>query len=306
VTLEVRPGEIFGLLGPNGAGKTTFIKLLCTLLLPSTGEAYVHGYHVVHAAYKVKQLLGLVTSEERSFFWRLTGRQNLRFFAALYQLSPQQTDKRITELLELLDLQEVADFRFNEYSTGMKQKLAIARGLLHQPRILFMDEPTKGLDPISAQTLLALIRQRVAGFLGSTIILTTHILRDVEQLCDRMAIMHKGKIIACGSVAELRWLSTPYEQYRLKVRGLSEQQLQQLNHLYGVTGCTKVSQQDGIVELILQMRKETNALSKVLHCVVQARCDILYCTIEEEKLEHVFSHFVQSQSFPQPEEPHLC
>lgn len=298
VALRVQPGEIFGLLGPNGAGKTTLIKMLSTLLLPSSGAAYVFGHNVVREARHVKSLIGLVASEERSFFWRLTGRQNLQFFAALYSVPRPQTEGRIAELLGLLDLGHAADIRFNEYSTGMRQKLAIARGLLNQPKMLFMDEPTKGLDPISAQELLQLIERRLVGQLGSTVVITTHILRDIEQICGRIAIMNKGKVAACGTLEELRSLSRQHERYRLRVQGLSEEGLRELRRVRGVMDCAKLSQDNGVVELRLHTDRGSNALSEALKQIFQARCEVLCCTLEEDKLEAVFSHLLQSGETP--------
>jgi len=294
VALQVQPGEIFGLLGPNGAGKTTLIKMLSTLLLPSSGAAYVFGRNVVKEAQYVKSLIGLVASEERSFFWRLTGRQNLQFFAALYNVPGRQANGRIAELLGLLDLSHAADIRFNEYSTGMRQKLAIARGLLNQPKMLFMDEPTKGLDPISAQELLQLIEHKLVGQLGSTVVITTHIFRDIEQICGRIAIMNKGKVAACGTLEELRSLSRRHERYRLRVQGLSEEGLQGLRRVRGVMDCAKLSQDNGVMEFWLHTGRGSNALSEALRQIFQARCEVLCCTLEEDKLEEVFSRLLQS------------
>ena len=295
VTLEIAAGEIFGLLGPNGAGKTTFVKLLCTLLLPSSGKAYVCGHDVVQEAHRVKQLIGLIASEERSFFWRLTGRQNLEFFARLHHLPQHQANRRADELFELLDLVEVADVRFNEYSTGMRQKLAIARGLLSKPRILLMDEPTKSLDPISAQALIALIRARLVESSGTTIIITTHVLRDVEQLCGRLGIMNKGRMVVCGSLQDLRLISRQYQRYLLRVRGIGQATLRKLDHVRGVINCTRLVQSDEAVEIELNIRKDTNALSDALEQILRARCKILSCTLDEENLEEVFTNLLRGR-----------
>lgn len=293
VSLDIQGGEIVGLLGPNGAGKTTFVKLLATLLLPSAGEAYVCGYDVVREPYRVKPLIGLVTSEERSFFWRLTGRQNLEFFAALYGLQGRRTSRRIGELFELLALAEAGDVRFNEYSTGMRQKLAIARGLLNDPKILLMDEPTKGLDPVSAQALVSLIRTQVGGGSGLTIIITTHILHDVEQLCDRVAIMNKGRIVASGSIGELRFVLRPYDRYRLKLRGLRDRTLDKIEEVPGMVNCAKISQEEGVVEVEIDLKRESNALSETLQHILEDRCDILACTLEEERIEDLFTNLLR-------------
>lgn len=307
VSLEISPGEIVGLLGANGAGKTTLVKLLATLLLPSAGEAYVCGHDVVREPYRVKPLIGLVTSEERSFFWRLTGRQNLEFFAALYGLQRRKMGRRIGELFELLGLTEVGDVRFNEYSTGMRQKLAIARGLLNDPRILLMDEPTNGLDPVSAQALVSLIRTQVGGGSGLTIIITTHILRDVEQLCDRLAIMNKGKLVACGNIGELRLVLRPYDRYRLKLRGLRDRTLESIEEVPGMINCTKVFREDGVTEVEIDIRRDSHALSETLRHLLGDRCDILACTLEEERIEDLFTNLLrQVGSAPTYQGAALC
>ncbi|UEC42610.1 MAG: hypothetical protein METHAR1v1_740008, partial [Methanothrix sp.] len=147
VDLLIRKGEVFGILGPNGAGKTTLIKILCTLVLPTAGAAKVNGYDVVRESGRVRDSIGLVTTDERSFYWRLTGRQNLEFFASLHNFYSDDGREIVEELLEVVDLKDAADVRFLNYSAGMKQRMAIARGLLNDPAVLFMDEPTRSLDP---------------------------------------------------------------------------------------------------------------------------------------------------------------
>jgi ABC-2 type transport system ATP-binding protein len=202
VDLTVERGEIFGLLGPNGAGKTTLTKMLCTLLLPSSGSATICGYDLVKQQAKIKQSIALISSEERSFYWRLSGRENLKFFAALYGLTAAYTKQRIPEVLELVHMTEAADRRFQEYSTGMKQRMALARGLLADPEIFFMDEPTKGLDPVAVRQLHEFIRDQLVSQ-GKTVILATHHLVEAEQVCDRVGIMHGGEMKACGRVRDL-------------------------------------------------------------------------------------------------------
>ncbi len=219
VDLCVRHGELFGLLGPNGAGKTTLIKMLCTLVLPTSGKALVNGYGLSQET-AVKKSIGLAASDERSFYWRLSGRQNLRFFATLYHLPERIVEQRIDEVLEMVQLQGPANQRFLTYSTGMRQRLSIARALLTS-RILFLDEPTKGLDPKAVRLLHELIRSRLTLQEGITVFLTTHILAEAEQLCDRVAVMHQGAIQGCGSITELRSLLGLQERYFLQVAGLN-------------------------------------------------------------------------------------
>jgi ABC-2 type transport system ATP-binding protein len=202
VNLTVRRGEIFGLLGPNGAGKTTLTKMLCTLILPSNGSATICGYDLARQGNKVKSCIALISSEERSFYWRLSGRRNLDFFASLFGLSREQSQRRIVEVLEIVGMTEAADRRFQEYSTGMKQRMALARGLLSDPEIFFMDEPTKGLDPVAVRDLHIFIRDRLTAD-GKTVVLATHHLAEAEEVCDRVGIMYGGRMKASGTVEEL-------------------------------------------------------------------------------------------------------
>lgn len=219
VDLLVRRGELFGLVGPNGAGKTTVIKMLTTLIVPTSGSIRIAGYDIRQEA-AVKGAIGLATSDERSFYWRLTGRQNLRFFASLHNMPGRKAKMRIDEVLSQVGLQRVSDDRFHTYSTGMRQRLAIARALLAEPSVIFMDEPTKGLDPSAASQFHKLIRDHLIDDLGVTVLLTSHHLREVETICHRIAIMNKGKIQGCGTMAELRKLLGPIERYRVEVQGL--------------------------------------------------------------------------------------
>ncbi len=214
VDLEVREGEIFGLLGPNGAGKTTLLKILSCLVLPDEGRALVRGEDTVHEQ-RVKPQIGLVHSDERSFYWRLSGRENMRFFARLYDVPPRTTESRIQELMERVDIADAADRPFSDYSSGMKQRMAIARALLHDPPILLMDEPTRSLDPASALALRRFILDVLMEREDRTVLLATHHLSEAEALCDRLAILVKGRVREVGTVAELRRWGVRERRYRL-------------------------------------------------------------------------------------------
>ncbi|MCL4472819.1 MAG: ABC transporter ATP-binding protein [Actinobacteria bacterium] len=213
IDLTVRRGEIFGLLGPNGAGKTTLTKMLCTLVLPSAGKATICGFDLAKQQGKVKGKIALISSEERSFYWRLTGRQNLEFFAALHGLSKKVATERIEEVLEIVEMKDAAHRRFQEYSTGMKQRMGLARGLLADPEIFFMDEPTKGLDPIATWQLHEFIRSSLAAS-GKTVVVATHHLAEAEQICDRVGIMFGGEMLANGPVKELTGDATLSDFFR--------------------------------------------------------------------------------------------
>ena len=210
--LYVHPGELFGLLGPNGAGKTTLINMLGTLIEPTSGSARVNGFELNQES-GIKATTGLVTSDERSFYWLLSGRQNLLFFACLQGLSKPDAAERVLAVLEQVELQDVADGSFLTYSTGMRQRLSIARALLNKPRLLFLDEPTKGLDPIATHNLHQLIRVKLVDSQGITVLLTTHNLDEAEGLCDRIAIMNHGHIQAVGTIQELRRSLGPGSPY---------------------------------------------------------------------------------------------
>ena len=219
VSLRVERGEIFGLLGPNGAGKTTLIKMLTTLIVPTSGEGRVNGCDL-RAERAIKASIGLVTAGERSFYWRLSGLQNLEFFAALHGLPPAARRERALSALEQVGLRQAAGQRVSEYSTGMHKRLAIARALLHRPDILFFDEPTTGLDPQAALALHALILRLAER--GKTVFLSTHYLPEAEKLCGRVGILHRGVLRAVGTVAELR-REIPWEpRYHVQVDALPE------------------------------------------------------------------------------------
>jgi ABC-2 type transport system ATP-binding protein len=202
ISFGIREGEVFGLLGPNGAGKTTTIKMLCTLLEPTSGTALVNGYDVTRQAHLVRQNLGAVLTGERSIYWKLTGRENLDYFAALYHIPRAIARKRIGELLDRFELSKRADEYVERYSSGMKQRVAIARALLANPPVLLLDEPTIGLDPQAARNLRQLILEIKQE--GRTVLLTTHYMEEADQLCDRVGIIDLGKIIALDTPAHLK------------------------------------------------------------------------------------------------------
>ncbi|MDD5289344.1 MAG: ABC transporter ATP-binding protein, partial [Dehalococcoidales bacterium] len=286
VSLDVEEGEFFGLLGANGAGKTTLIKMLCCLVLPNSGKAEILGHDILKKESEVKKLVGLVSSEERSFYWRLTGRENLEFFAALYHMSKQQGNKRIDELLEMLGLSEKADIRFQNYSTGMRQKLAIARGLLSEPRVLFVDEPTRSLDPISAQAVRKFFK-RIAGE-GKTVVLATHNLNEAEQLCNRVAIMTKGQVKALGTMQELRSVFQKQERCQLQVRHFSEEIVPQLTRIDGVFACRPVYRLDGMADLEIMISDRVTVLPQLLQILVKNNIEVCDCQLKNLPLEDIF------------------
>ena len=201
LNLKIEYGEVFGLLGPNGAGKTTAISMLCTINSPTSGTATVNGFDIIKQADKVRRSIGIVF-QDSSIDDRLTGRENMELHATLYDISPFVARKRIGQLLELVGLADRADSQMKTYSGGMRRRLELARGLLHSPRVLFLDEPTLGLDPQTRQHLWAHIEE-LARQAGITVILTTHYMEEAERLCSKVGIIDAGKIKVVDSPGNL-------------------------------------------------------------------------------------------------------
>lgn len=218
VDLTVHKGELFGLLGPNGAGKTTLVKILSTLLLPTEGTVKVSGLDVREDADGIRRRVGVVLGGERALYWRLTARENLWYFSQLYNMPGDEARAAIERVLGEVDLLDRGDDRIENYSKGMKQRLHIARGLLTDPEILLLDEPTIGLDPHAARSLRALVRKLVDD-LGRTVVLTTHYLYEADELSDRVGILHNGRIIAEGTPEALKAKHAGEKALVVRVRG---------------------------------------------------------------------------------------
>lgn len=229
ISFEVGDGELFGLLGPNGAGKTTTVKMLTTLLIPTAGHASVLGYDVVSDARKVRGQIGFIFGGERGLYWRLSGIDNLRYFATLYHVDAQVSRKRIPQLLELVGLEDRGLEKVEGYSRGMKQRLHVARTLLHDPDILFLDEPTMGLDPVGARELRGVIRNLQSE--NKTILLTTHYMFEADVLCDRIAVINKGKIVALDTPDNLKKVVSDLSVIDIEVYGVPDGILQRIQSL---------------------------------------------------------------------------
>ena len=197
VSFSAKPGEIFGLLGPNGAGKTTAIRLIATVLKPTSGTALVKGYDIRNNPAEVRKNIGVLTTDI-GLYDRFTARENLRYFGNLYGWSGDKLERRINELVQALKMNNFADRKAGKFSTGMKQKVAIARSLIHDPSVVIFDEPTAGLDVLASQTVISFMKR--AKEMGKLVILSTHRMIDAQKLCDRVAIMHQGKIIETEKV----------------------------------------------------------------------------------------------------------
>jgi ABC-2 type transport system ATP-binding protein len=229
ISFSVRRGELFGLLGPNGAGKTTTVKMLTTLLIPTSGTARVLGHDVTQQPEAIRSRIGFVFGGERGLYWRLSGIDNLRYFASLYHVDPDKTKQRIPYLLELVGLGGRGHEKVEGYSRGMKQRLHIARTLLHDPEVLFLDEPTMGLDPVGARELRQKIRDLQAE--RKTILLTTHYMFEADTLCERIAVIDHGRIVALDSPAGLKHLVSDLSVIEMEVFGIPPRTLEQLRAL---------------------------------------------------------------------------
>jgi ABC-2 type transport system ATP-binding protein len=282
VSVEVLPGEVFGLLGPNGAGKTTLLKILACLVLPTTGRAEVNGLDVARDERRVRRSIGFVTSDERSFYWRLTGRENLAFFGRLYGLGSEAARRRSAELIEAVELAPVADQQFMAYSSGMKQRLAIARALLHDPPILCLDEPTRSLDPIAAKHLRRFVAERLNRREGKTVLLATHNLPEAEEMCGRLAVLDSGRVLRQGSVAEITAGLPGRDHYLLTVAGLAEIPADR-------RWSVEIERRDGRAARVnAAVDRGGEALSDLLRAILDRRGTILACTRREPSLQEIF------------------
>ncbi len=283
VSFDVAQGEIFGLLGPNGAGKTTLIKILTTLLLPSSGQAWINGHPVVKEADAVRASVGCMLMGERGLYWKLTARENLEYFAALYHIRPERVKGRVKEILDLIKFQEIADRTVETYSSGQKMKLAFGKALINDAPILVLDEPTNTLDLPSASELRAIVRQ--LNTQGKTIIYTTHIMQEAEVLCNRVAIVDQGLLLALGTVAELK-TSLGRDQVTRIAGVIPGKAFHAVEQLPGVVRAT-LAVADGHNELTVVSGGE-NILARLIETLTGQDCTILRITPEEVTLEDVF------------------
>ncbi|MEM4311591.1 MAG: ABC transporter ATP-binding protein [Nitrososphaerales archaeon] len=278
VSFDVDNGEILGLLGPNGAGKTTLIKMLCTLIEPTKGEAYIKGYSITKEAQKVKQNLGVMLTGERALYWKLTGRENLEYFAALYHLDPSWTKSRIDELLELLGLKDRENTLVENYSTGMRIRLNFAKALLNDAPVLLFDEPTMSLDPQSSRLIRSLIKELRDK--GKTIILTTHYMEEADQLSDKVAIINYGRIVALAKPSELKVKVNKSKVIEIEGRGF--ERLEELN----IKGIMKVDYKDSLLKVYTEDSREL--LPKLLEFLIGKGVQVSNIKLPEPSLEDVF------------------
>ena len=264
VSFAIEPGELFGLLGPNGAGKTTTIKMLITLLLPTAGAARVLGFDVVKHPYEVRKRIGYVFGGERGVYERLSGYDNLRYFAELYGVPAREQKERIGELLELVGLSGREHERAEGYSRGMKQRLHVARGLLHDPEVLFLDEPTIGLDPVGARDVRAMIASLTDA--GKTVLLTTHYMFEADALCDRIAVITQGEIVAEGTPEQLKRGVAEGTVVEVEVYGVGDEALARVRGLGGVTAVA-VEEREQAQVLVVQTGPGAQLTQAILGCL---------------------------------------
>jgi ABC-2 type transport system ATP-binding protein len=287
VNLEVQPGELFGLLGSNGAGKTTLIKILATLLAPTSGRAFVDGLDVVTDFEAIRPRINMVSGGETSGYGVLTVRETLWLFSQLYGIPNKEARSRIDSLLAVTGLADKADTRISHLSTGLRQKMNICRGFVTDPKILFLDEPTLGLDVTAAR----LVRQFIREWLGErperTIVLTTHYLAEAEELCDRIAIIHHGRVLACDTPAALKrglQRHTIFELSVAKTNGANGHS--ELGQIAGIHSC-ELRENADLVEVRVALEEEMT-VGRVVQAVLDGGSQILSLKKVEPSLEDVF------------------
>lgn len=290
VSFEVKAGELFGLLGPNGAGKTTTVKMLTTLLIPTRGSARVAGFDVVKQANEVRRRIGFIFGGERGLYWRLSGDDNLRYFASLYGVDPAISKKRIPYLMELVGLQGRGNERVGGYSRGMKQRLHVARTLLHDPDILFLDEPTIGLDPVGAREFRNVILDLQSQ--KKTILLTTHYMFEADALSDRIAIINKGKVIALDTPGGLKSQVSDLSVVEVETFGAPDSVLEKLRSLPFVDALA-VEDREQKQMLLVQTKRGAEAVPDVMATLEGQR--IGRVVVREPTLEDAYVRLVGDQ-----------
>ena len=289
ISFEVEQGELFGLLGPNGAGKTTTIKILTTLLLPSSGTARVLGFDPAREPGQIRRRVGHVFGGDRGLYDRLSALDNLRYFADLYRVPVREKKARIDYLLELVKLKGRERQRVETYSRGMRQRLHIARGLLHDPEVLFLDEPTIGLDPVGARE----VRETVAGLReqGKTVLLTTHYMYEADELCGRVAVIAGGRIVAEGTPAELKARVLDRTIIEIESFGALGSGLDRLRALEGVISVSTEQREQAEVILV-----QSSVGSELTHALLRELDGITLGKViaREPTLEDAYVELVQA------------
>ncbi len=290
VDLEVRQGELFGLLGPNGAGKTTLIKILTTLLAPTSGRAMVMGLDVARDAVQVRRRINMVSGGETSGYGLLTVRENLWMFSQFYGIPSKVANRRIEELLAIVGLRDRMNTKSSDLSTGLRQKMNIVRGFLTDPNVLFLDEPTLGLDVSASRDVRKFIRSWVDENPKRTLLLTTHYMTEADELCDRVAIINRGRVLACDTPAKLKHQLQQDVIYRMEVSPLNDLPADRFEALPGVRSVSHTPM-DGVSKLGLIL-EDDDVLGGVVNLMTKNNIHILNLEKREPTLEDVFVHLV--------------
>ncbi len=291
VSLAIRPGEIFGLFGPNGAGKSTIVRMLTTLLAPTSGTAVVAGHDVVQEPLAVRGVIGLVTADERSFYGRLSAAQNLAFYAAMQNVPRRQIRERVTAVLDLFGLGHKRDAAAQSLSTGQKQRLNMARALVHDPPILFLDEPTKSMDVQTSDLVKALIREKLVGEQGKTVVFISHELYEMDNFCDRAAILADSRIRAIGTPSELGAMLPRRALYRLVVVSGDAGMAARMTAVPGVESVIEVSRGASAAAFDVALADE-GAWLEVMRTVAEGNGRVeSYRRVDDESLRRVVAHF---------------
>jgi ABC-2 type transport system ATP-binding protein len=268
VNLSIEPGELFGLLGPNGAGKTTLTKVLSTILLPTEGTASVLGLDVIQDARAIRSRIGIVFGGERGLYWRLSALETMKYFADLYHVPPDLAEKRIPALLELVGLSDRAEERVESFSRGMKQRLHIARGLISDPEVLFLDEPTIGLDPVAGREIRHIIRDLSAE--GKTIFLTSHYMYEVDELCQRVAVLNKGRVLMVDAPSVLKKTVADLEVVEIDAIGVTEKAIADLK-AHPQVDAVHIEPRELAQGLIIQSPGGASLVGEFLHILEEAK-----------------------------------
>ncbi len=286
--LTIPRGMVYGLLGPNGAGKTTTVRVLSTLLIPTSGSASVLGYDVVRQAGAVRRNIGLVLGGDRGLYGRLTGRENLLYYAALNLLAPPDAARRSDQLLEQVGLADRGDTLVEQYSRGMKQRLHLARGLLTDPAVLFLDEPTIGLDPSGAEALRQMVPQLAAA--GKTILLTTHYMFEADRLCERIAIIDHGKLVAEGTPLDIKRRFSRLAVLEAAATALAPGALDRLREVAGVLKVDSIA--DGPLHRIT-LQAEVGVDIEAALVATLSRDDIISSVVRDPTLEEAYLNILR-------------
>ena len=266
ISLHVRRGELFGLLGANGAGKTTLLKILATLSIPDRGSIFIDGINAVRSPMAAKRRIGLCTSEERSFYFRLSARQNLEFFGTLSGVRGPRLKTRIDEVVEMVDLGQAIDRPFSSFSSGMRQRLTVARALISDPPLLFFDEPTRAVDPVHSEELRRLMRDELVLRQGKTVVLATNLLDEAWEVCDTIAVLKQGLVVACGPPNSLDTGFARMLRYQITVSALDEALLERARAVPGLSSLDTSETKEGFV-LDVSIAPSERSLTELLRAV---------------------------------------